>query len=376
MLIDFNKIEEKMGSEKIDVLLVSSPENLFYISGYRALEPSITLAFTILIKGLDPILLTPISEIGSILSTDCWIKDRRFYGQYYIENAPEQKVVAKGTVEAIDKILKEEGLSRGIVGIEESNISQFLYKHLRKALPQAEFKDADGLLYNLRIIKSSEEVNRIRKAVKVSEKALLKAFEVAGEGADELDVSEALKKTLISEGAEWTFVEMASGFRSGIPNEQPSSYIMKRGDVIRIDFGTKLNGYCSDISRNTVIREAFERHRKIHEALFKGEKAAIETVKPGKKLSDIFKIGQKTIRREGLQRFTRYNLGHGIGLSTHEPPIISPENDQIVREGMVFTIEVPYYIYNFGGFNIEDVLLATNGGCELLSTLGRELFIL
>ena len=376
MLANLQELREKMEREGFDAILLTSPENIFYVSGYRALEPPTTLSFIILIGELEPILLTPIPEIGSILSTGCWVKDLRFYGRYFIDEAPEQNIVAESSVESIIKVFEEEGFNRGVLGIEEGNISHSIFKKLSASLPQIKLRDASELLYQLRMIKSEEEIDRIRRAVKASEKALMDAFHIVREGITELEISKALKRALIDEGAEWTFIELGAGARSGLPNEQPSDYRVKRGDVIRLDFGAVLNGYCSDISRNAVVGEASERVRRIHEALLKGETTAIEAVKPGVKASEIFRIGQETIRRAGLPNFTRYNLGHGIGLSTHEPPLISPENDELIREGMVFTIEVPYYIYNYGGFNMEDVVLVTEDGYELISTLTHELLVL
>lgn len=376
MLANIQELTERMKREGFDALLLTSPENIFYISGYRALEPPITLSFIILVGDLEPILLTPIPEIGSVLSTECWVKDVRFYGRYFIDEAPEQNIVAEDSVESIIKVFEEEGFNKGVLGIEEGNISHFIFKKLSASLPHIKLRDASGLLYQLRMIKSEEEIGRIRRAVNASEKALMKVFHIVREGVTELEISKALKRALIEKGAEWTFIELGAGTRSGLPNEQPSNYKVKRGDVIRLDFGAALNGYCSDISRNVVVGEASKKVRLIHEALLKGETAAIEAVKPEVKASEIFRIGQETIRRAGLPNFTRYTLGHGIGLSTHEPPLISPENDELIREGMVFTIEVPYYIYNYGGFNLEDVVLVTEDGYELISTLTHELLVL
>jgi Xaa-Pro aminopeptidase len=374
MLVNMQKFKELMDKFKLDAVICLSPENVYYLSGFSALEPANTFCAVIITKDQDPVLLTPIYELGNTLSSECWVKDHRYYGEYYIEGI-DLNVEVEDAIMSIKSILTELGVDNGRIGIDECYTPFKIYKAISNALPQAQLIDSHKFFEHLRVVKTEEEIRRIREVVKISEIAIMKAYETAGEGVTELEVAKALKESLIRYGANWTFIEMSAGKRSGFPNMKPSDYVMKVGDVFRLDLGTVYGGYCSDISRNAVIGKPSQRQRKVHKALLQGLQRMMEEIRPGVEFSKIFRIGQNVVRKT-FPQYQRHHLGHGIGLSTHEKPFIKPNGKGFFRPRMVFTLELPYYIAGFGGFNIEDVFIVTEDGCEAISTIDRSLYTL
>lgn len=380
--MEYSKLRRLMEREKFDILIASSPENIFYMSRFCAQEPTKTPCSVVISKEGERILLTPKSEEGFI-PKDCPVKDQRFYGRFYVERSLDVKAESEDFIKAVSEIMRDVRCKGGRIGVEKRHLPSIFYERLRKTLPKADFYNADKIFDEMRIIKCKREIERIKKVVGATERALQKTYEEVRNGISELELATKLKIVLLEEGAESVFVELGAGLRSGFPT-YPSKYKIKRGDVIHIDVAAREKqssfaslGYCSDIARNAVFEEPTEKQRRVHEAVLRGQQKAIEAIKPEVRISEIFKIGQETVRKSGYPQFWRHHIGHGIGLEPHEAPKwIDASNHQVLEAGMVICIEIPYYIANFGGFNIEDVVLVTKDGYELLSTLDRSLYIL
>jgi len=374
------KVKDLMKSKGLDALLATSPENIYYVSEFEALEPAKTWCCVIITKE-NTVLLIPAPEEGFVPTTSP-IKNIRLYGGFYIEGKTTSKSIdhsissVKKFIDSIYEILKENEFEKGKLGVEEDYLPYSLYKTLQKMVPKAKFEDSSIIFKESRIIKTEDEIERIRKAVKASENALLKAYSTLREGDTELEFTTKLKKYILEEGAESIFVEMGAGARSGFPTH-PSQNKIRKGDIVHVDLGVKRNGYCSDMSRSAVFKEPSERQKRIYKAVLAGQQEAVEIVKPGVKLSDIFKVAQEGVRREGYPQFWRHHVGHGIGLEAHEDPkYITSMNQTVLEPGMVICIEIPYYIANFGCLSVEDIVLVTEDGHKSISTMSRELYTL
>jgi Xaa-Pro aminopeptidase len=363
-----------MNRYDLDAIVCISPENVRYFSDFWALEPYNTLIVLIMTRNLESILLTPIPEMGGILSTDSWIKNRRYYGKYHIEGI-EYDVVNEDPVEAIKTILQDLNIANGKIGIEENFLPHKTYVKLDKVLSDAKLLDVNKELLEIRMIKTKDEIKRIKDIVKISEKSYLKALATAGEGVSELEVAKALKTSLIQQDASWTFIEMGAGTRGGLVNSKPTNYRMKKGEVLRLDLGTISKGYCSDISRNATVGPATNKQKKIHNTLLAGHQCMMEEIRPGVKFSEIFKIGLNTVKKT-FPNYWRSHLGHGLGVGTHELPNIKLNEKGYFKPGMVFTIELPYYLAKDGGYNIEDALVITEDGFESISEIDRSIYVL
>jgi len=369
-----SRLKDIMEKNNLDVLLASSPDNIYYTSRFRALEPYTTTCSAIIPRDKEPVLLMPKPEEGFI-TNECVVKDRRFYGEFYVVRSVDVRSVAQDFVTATCTILKEMNLDNGTIGFEEKYVPYVLAEELKKGLPRAKLTAASRIFEETRMIKSQEEIERIRQAVGIAEKALHETYKEAHEGQSEIEFANNLKTHIIRSGADVVFVEMGAGIRSGF-STHPSEYKMRRGDVVHVDFGLTYHGYSSDMCRNAVLTKETEEHVKINSAQKAAHKEVQSLMKPGVKISEIFNTAVKTAREKGIVNFRRHHVGHGIGVPCHEPPGINPANDRKLEPNMTLCIETPYYVADFGGFNIENVVTVTRNGCESISKMSQDLFIL
>ena len=194
-------------------------------------------------------------------------------------------------------------------------------------------------------------------------------------GATERRIHDVLLRTLLDGGGDWNQTTVAAGAAGANPFHQPTDYVLKRGDLIRYDIGGTYGGYCSDLARVAVVGDPAPEAKRLYDTLRAGEEAAVKAVKPGATLGQIFAIGMGYVWEHGYPHYRRGNIGHTIGIELEEEPFISKDNPLAFEPGMVFAIELPWYQVGRFGFNVEDIVLVTENGHELLSpTLSRDLY--
>ena len=375
---NIHKFMQLIEKAELNAIIAMSPQNVYYTSGYISLEPAYIPCATLLFPQEAPVLITPISDYGSTFSCkDLWIDDHRFYGQYYMENLnPEIHSRYPTLFEAIHNVLQERKCVKGTVGFEGSYVSVDMFDKLCKNLPDAKLKTASSVFEEARMIKTSEEVNRLTQTLRLTERILLKTLNEVHVGMTELEVAQILKRAVAEHNSELAFLEMGAGPRSGYVNNRATENRLSQGDILRIDYGIIYDGYASDISRNIVMGEPTTQMRKIHDAILSGQQKAISAVRAGVKVSELFRVGVKEVREAGFPQFWRPNIGHGIGIEPHETPRICPDEKRDLQEGMVINIEMPYYIVGLGGFNIEDTILVLEDGGKVLSETEHDLYSL
>ena len=376
MLPNVERLRGLMEASGVDTLIALSPENVFYFCECSPVE-SIPYAFAAVMvpREGEAIVLWPKGE-SATLRTDTWIKDQRFFGTYYVDGSTGPDVEAHAPLEALSKILREAGFDRGTIGIEDNYMPVRVYDALRQALPKAAFVGASDILKETRLIKTEDEIARLRRAVTVSETALVNAYEAVGEGISELEIATVLRRSLADDSARDMFIEFGAGPRSWLRDPAPSEYRLTRGDSVHIDLGIWCDGYCSDISRNAVLGAPSDEQRKAAGAVLAGQQRALEAVRPGVEMREVFEIADRTVRESGFPNFSRHNMGHSIGLEVHEDPYITATTDRVLEPRMVISVEIPFHIAGVGGFNVEDIVLVTDDGYDYMSTLDRDLYIL
>jgi len=375
-----------MRKKGVDILLASSPENVFYTSGFpvslsatnrilwilRGVYP----AFTVIPRIGEPTLIVR-SASAEIARDFSWIKDQRYYTvPIYIERTPDRKVktFAKSALDALKRILEEKGASEGRVGIEEESVSLSFFEVLRRSLPKAMFVNADDAFRELRSIKSPDEISKIRKATEITEKAIEVSMNIIRPGVTEIELVRKLKQCMIEEGADWAHTQIAAGpYNSATPSWQPTDYKVKRGDVVMFDVGAVYEGYCSDIGRVAVLGGSSEKLATLYEISRQASEKAVEAVRPGVRASEIYRIGQQMVQERGYPKSSRGFLGHGVGINVHEEPRMAPDAEGTIEEGMVFTVEPGIYIPGWGGVRLEDMVVVTAEGCEMLTYLPKSL---
>ena len=224
------------------------------------------------------------------------------------------------------------------------------------------------------MVKDEEELSRIREAVKLGAKLFDRALEVLRPGAAESEVAAEMELAARRAGAEEMSFQtiIASGARSALPHGRASGQAIPGGAFVVCDFGVILNGYCSDQTRTVWVGRESDEARRVYEAVREAQKAAIDAVSPGIAVGEVDAAARKTLQRARLDKYFTHSTGHGVGLEIHESPRVAAGEREILRPGMVITIEPGVYFPGKWGVRIEDMVAVTAGGCEVLTPTSKE----
>ena len=391
MLTNFARLHELMKREKFDAVVGTCAESVTYLSGFWAMSQWVRRGpQAYVLQTLQPqeaCIVANSGIIDLIADQEIWVKDIRRYGFFQIDvdasaglDAPDQtqqqlfeSSAYKGPVEALVAAIKEKGLAKGKIGIDELGITPQYMDQLKAALPETQFTRCFGLLERVRSVKTAEEIRRLQHAAGIAERSIDAALSLAAEGVTEREFLRAFNACTVQHDAAPVVGCIGFGNRSAMINVQPSDRALKRGDVIRFDVGGRYAHYRSDIARIASFGEPSAKVKKYHQALEKGVLRAYDVIKPGLKVADLFNEVVGTVRREGIPHFKRSHVGHGIGVDGYDPPNISDSSADALEEDMVVCIETPYYELGFAGLQVEDMIRVTKGGCESLMTLPVDL---
>ncbi len=279
-------------------------------------------------------------------------------------------------VAALTQCLREYGLIKGRIGVDQGSDTIFLGQKLEKEFPGLETVAAYDLFREIRLIKTAEEAQRIQAATAVAEKALTEAVSAIRQETTEKDLDRIFKEAVIRQGGLPTLSCIGSGPRGAFPNVEPSEREIQRGDLVRFDVGCMVAAYHADIARTAVLGPPNPKQLRYHDALVAGQGRILESLRPGIAIGDLFQMGMKEAREKGIPHYERHHLGHGTGIEGYDLPLITPNNPLKLEAGMVFCVETPYYEPGFGGLQIEDILEVTDQGSRRLTRMERKLFIL
>ncbi len=261
------------------------------------------------------------------------------------------------------------------VGVEAAFVSLKLHEQLKELLPKADFKPTENLIESLTVAKDSEEIRKIRKAVRIADQAFSETLKYVKPGIKEKDIALELEYSMRSHGADagaFDFI-VASGQRSSMPHGRASNKKLRKGDFVTLDFGAVYQGYASDVTRTVVLGRATARQKKIYGIVLTAQKKACKAARPGLACSRLDGVAREIIMKDGYGDNFGHGLGHGIGMIVHDRPTLNPRSTDILREGMVVTIEPGIYIPNWGGVRIEDDVLITASGGQILSKSPKDL---
>jgi Xaa-Pro aminopeptidase len=257
---------------------------------------------------------------------------------------------------------------------EAANTSYSTYIKWKDRLGSIELLPADDLFARLRMVKSAEEVDRIRHSCGIADACFSHVQRMIQPGVSEFDLSLEIEFFIRRSGAEIAFPPIVvSGERSARPHGVPSEKKLETGDFVTMDFGAKFGGYCSDITRTIVVGKASDRHREVYEAVLRAQVAAIDQAKPGMAARDLDAVARNLLAESDLAQYFGHGLGHGLGKAVHDPGRLASTSDDVLAEGQVWTIEPGVYIEGFGGVRIEDDIVLTNSGAELLTHSPKHL---
>ncbi len=263
-------------------------------------------------------------------------------------------------------LLAERGLDRARVGVEMDVIPAADYAELTGRLPGARFEDAAALFKRSRWVKTPREVERIRRGGRMADMAVREAFGAARAGMTERALAVRMTEAFLRQGGDDVrLVVVGAGERSSHPNAPPTDRSLRPGDVVRVDFLGTVGGYYTDCARTAVVGEPTAEQAAVYRALVEIHREVLGRLRPGVRTRELYDLYHDRAARHRLQplRF----LGHGLGLGLHEGPFIDAHSDVTVEPGMVFAIEPVHFVPHQVGFHLEDVLVVTSQGCEVVT---------
>lgn len=337
--------------DKHDGILLTSPHNMRYFSGFSGGEGAVV-----------------ITKADAVVFTD----------SRYTEQAQNQ--VADFEVKETNDYLKSacelfEELSLKTVVIEDDLLSAAGYRRMTKLCVNCEFIFGAADINKLRMIKTSDELDKIRKAEEIGCRAFEHILDFIRPGVLERDIALEIEYFMRKQGAEGlSFDTIAiSGARTSLPHGVPTAKSVEYGDFVTMDFGCTLDGYCSDMTRTVVVGKANDEQRKIYNVVKEAQQIGLDTIRAGILGCDADKAAREYVESCGYGQYFRHSLGHGVGLLVHELPNLSPKSQITLEENMVVSCEPGIYIPSFGGVRIEDLAAVKCDGCENLTRVTKEL---
>lgn len=338
----------------IKAALFSSEINMHYISGYT---------------GEGVILVLPESQHI--------ITDFRYIEQAE-RQSPDFKVEQTGRdatrSQIIKRLLSESGINE--LSVETNVLTYDEYTALSKALEGVTLTSLPHVTEEMREVKSDEEIESIRKAGEISCKAFDDLLKYIKPGMTEKEVRAYLEYRMSAHGSEGVAFDtiVASGVNGSLPHAVPSDKVIEKGELVTFDFGAKVNGYCSDMTRTIAIGEISDELRAIYDAVLEAQLAALAYIGPGKSCFEADKVARDLLEEKYPGAFG-HSLGHGVGLFIHESPSLSFRSEKTLMKGHVVTVEPGVYIPGVGGCRIEDTIIITEDGFINTITTPKQLIV-
>jgi Xaa-Pro aminopeptidase len=265
------------------------------------------------------------------------------------------------------------------LGIEGQYLTVAGRRSLSDELPShIRVREAPPLVERARMVKDADEIRAIRTAVERGAELFNHALQTIRPGVKETEVAAEMEYAARKDGAEGMAFEtiIASGARSALPHGRASSAAIVSGAFVVCDFGVILHGYCSDRTRTVYVGAATAEARRVYDAVLASQQAAIDAVGPGVKVARIDQAARETLQQNGLAQYFTHSTGHGVGLEIHEAPRVARGQLEVLRPGMVITIEPGVYLPAKWGVRIEDMVVVTEQGCEVLTPTQKEFIVI
>jgi Xaa-Pro aminopeptidase len=346
------KFEQTLTENHLDGFVFTHPANVRYLCGYTGSNG------LLLFPGGRPVFFT----------------DGRYAQQSREEVEGARIVIAKGPLlEAAGKLLGTK--KSAAIGFEADLTTVVAANQLRKlAHKKITWKPTSGLILRQRMIKDAGELKMIREAVELGAAVYESAVHSIQPGIRESEIAGRLEFAARQAGADGMSFDtiVAGGKRSALPHGRATAQPVPRRGFVVVDSGVVLHGYCSDMTRTVHRGRANVEERGWYSAVLEAQLAAIAAVKAGVTAGEVDAAARGVLRRARLDRYFTHSTGHGVGLEIHEPPRLGRDQQEKLQPGMVITIEPGVYVPGRGGIRIEDMVVVTATGCEILTPIGKE----
>jgi Xaa-Pro aminopeptidase len=305
-------------------------------------------------SGVPKMIVADMEE--SFARVNAQIKDIRAYNEF-----------TQNPMEFLADAIKELGLERGRIGIEIDYLPALDFMKLKELLPGTAFEDAHSFFAKLRMIKTDQEINKLRLVGLAAEKVHHESFDKLHAGKTELDLAALIVNGLYAEGVDYVLkLVIGAGERCSHANPGPTKNVIKQGDMIRVDIFGSLSGYLSDVARTAVVGNPTAFQKETWKKLIEARALVLDNIRPGIHSQEIYQKFSKKFKEMGLEPINF--VGHGLGLTLHEYPYINKFSDMVLEPGMVLCVE-PYYmmVEENMGFQIEDEIIVSEKGYELIT---------
>ena len=344
------QLRRKLAEHEVDAIFVSQPDNRRYLSGFDG------SAGYLLVTEKDAVVITDFRYIEQVKQQSpdyrlfqitgdmaCWL--------------PELVADLRGSK----------------LGFESHHISLAMYRQIgditRKLDSPVEFIPLEGVVESLRVIKDAREIESITRAADISDRAFQHIEKIIKTGMSEKEVAWELEKFMREHGSQaMPFdVIVASGPNAALPHARPSEKIIQEGEPVLMDFGARINGYASDLTRTICLGESDDNFKKVYDTVLGAQLTALELIKEGMNGEQADNLARTVITEAGYAQAFGHALGHGVGLAAHEVPRLGPTSGEELVSGMVFTVEPGVYLPGWGGVRTEDLVVLENGNLRVLS---------
>lgn len=338
----------RKASDSVDTVLIIGAPNLYYLTGFTG-----SFAWLVLRADSEHLLT------GGIYITQI--------AQEVPDIRAQLIPVGVDPNERLAQLLQE--LGTRVLGVDTSNSIAFV-RGLQRVLRKTGIRVRPLAIpvHSLRLIKDATELAYIRDAVAIADNTFQHIQRLFQPEVSEWDIAMDIDFYIRRQGAYPAFETIvASGPNSALPHAHPTERRLQRGDFVTVDFGARYHGYCSDITRTVVIGKATPEQKRVYFAVLEASERSISAIRPGRRGKQIDAIARKVLEKHGLREYFGHSLGHSLGLIVHDGLGFSPREKGVLEAGMVLTVEPGVYIPGFGGVRIEQDVLVTRDGCEVLS---------
>jgi Xaa-Pro dipeptidase len=350
------KVQKQLENQNIESVVVTSPANFFYFSGIWLDSHERLQAIVIPKTGIASMIVHEMSK-EEVNATEI------FEYHFWKDGDSSLEILAANLADT------------GRISIDNQWPSQNLIK-LMNLKKQAIFVDSTNVIGPLRLYKDHQEIELLKKSSAIADEVLQQAIDYIKPGLTEREVAEEIKRLFaLKQVNELSFYPIVGAGKNGaIPHHQSDETIIKAGDMVVIDMGGVRDHYCSDMTRTVLVGgTATEEMKLVYEIVKRAQDEAVKAVKPGVPLKEIDQVARDIISNAGYGLNFTHRTGHGLGIEVHEEPFVTSDNNQLIEEGMVISIEPGIYLSGKFGVRIEDIVVVTSDGCERLNELTREL---
>lgn len=359
-----DELSKWLQQEDITMGFLTSTANVFYLSGFYT-NPHERLLGLCVFQDQEPILICPNMEVSQARSKG-W--EYEIIGYSDTDNPWNM----------IQESLKKRNITPSKIAVEKEHMNIERYEKLQQLFGNPAFVAAEEKMHLLRMVKDEKEVSILRQAAELADFGVEVGVNAIEEGKPELEILATIEYELKKKGInQMSFATMVlTGLKTAAPHGKPGLDLVQKGDLVLFDLGVVLDGYCSDITRTVAFGSVNEKQKEIYETVLRAQKAAVEASRPGVAIGSIDTIARDIITEAGFGEYFTHRIGHGLGIDVHEFPSMNATNTMLLQKGMSYTVEPGIYVPSIGGVRIEDDLLITEDGVEILTSYPKELQII